>query len=184
MSNPYSPDPSSQNPYGPTQQSGGYDPYQVPQTYPQYNQPASGPSEGYPSYPPSREGYPHYNQSSPSSYGPAASTPQNIIVNVHQGQQQYQMQPVMVAVAPPTNGKATAALVLGLLSLLFWVLTGIPAVILGHMALNEIKASNGTQGGSGSAITGLIFGYLAVGGLAICIFCYALGGLAALTAPQ
>lgn len=183
MSNPYSPDPVSQNPYDPTKQSGGYDPYQVPQTYPQYNQPTPGASSSYPSYQQSQEGYPQYNQSMSGSYAPPG-TPQNIIVNVHQAQQQYQMQPVMVAVSPPTNGKATAALVLGLLSLLFWFLTGIPAVILGHMALNEIKASNGTQGGTGAAITGLIFGYLAAAGLAICVFCYLLGGLAALTTPQ
>jgi hypothetical protein len=184
MSNPYPPDPSGQNPYGPTRQSGGYDPYQLPQTYPQYNQPAPGSSGSYTPYPPPQESYPQYSQPMSGAYGTPSGAPPNIIVNVHQAQQQQQMQmqPVMVAVSQPTNGKATAALILGIISWLGGnILTGIPAIILGHMALNEINNSNGIQGGKGSAITGLILGYIASGGIAVCLFCYVLGGLAALS---
>lgn len=156
MSNPYPPDPSGS--------SSSYDPYSQPgETYPQYNQ--SG--DPYSQY--SQPQNPYSQPNPPAPYAPPLVQP-------------VYLQPVMIA--QPTNGKATAALVLGLLSLLFWVLTGIPAVILGHMALNEINASNGTQGGKGSAITGLILGYVAVGILAICIFCYLLGGLASLSSPS
>lgn len=160
MSNPYPPDP-----YG---SSSSYDPYSQPaETYPQYSQ--SG--DPYSQYSQSQNPYSQPNPSAP--YAPPPVQP--VVQPVY-------MQPVIVA--QPTNGKATAALVLGLLSLLFWVLTGIPAVILGHMALNEINASNGTQGGRGSAIAGLVLGYVAVGILAICIFCYLLGGLASLGASR
>ena len=150
MGNPYPPDPSNAS----------YDPYhQQAETYPQYNQ--SG--DPYSQYSQTEGAYAQYNP--PPNYTPSVPPAQPVY-----------LQPVIVA--QQTNGKATAAMVLGLLSLLLWFFTGIPAVILGHMALNEIRASNGTQGGSGQAITGLILGYLAVAGLAICIFCYLLGGVA------
>ena len=75
--------------------------------------------------------------------------------------------PVVGAPAPapgaavPTAGKATASLVLGLLSLVF-CLAGIPAIILGHMALSEIKKSAGRLKGDGMALAGLIMGYLSI----------------------
>ena len=61
----------------------------------------------------------------------------------------------------PTAGKATASLVLGLLSLII-CLAGIPAIILGHMALSEIKKSAGRLKGDGMALAGLIMGYLSM----------------------
>lgn len=76
-------------------------------------------------------------------------------------------------VAPPTNGLATAALVLGLVSLAFCV-TGIPAVICGHMARGQIRASNGTQGGDGMALAGLILGYVVTGIYVVFIVFYGL----------
>ncbi len=155
MSNPYPPDS-----YG----SSSYDPYRQPaETYPQYTQ-SSDPYSQYRSSP------------SGNSYDPYP--PQPYTPPVPQISPVY-IQPVIVG--QQSNGKATAALILGLLSIVCWFLTGIPAVILGHMALNEIRASNGTQSGSGSAITGLVFGYLSVGLLALCIFCYLIGGLASYT---
>ena len=182
MSNPYPPDPYSQ--------PSGYDPYQQqptyqqqPPTYQQYNQSVPGTPGSYSPYQQPQSGYQQYSQAGSGAYGPSASQP-NIVVNVQQGLSQYQMQPVIVAVAPPTNGKATAAMIFGLCTFLVWFLAGIPAVILGHMALKEINASNGMQGGKGQAITGLVLGYLAVGGLAICVFCYMLGGLASLGAAH
>jgi type IV pilus assembly protein PilA len=73
-------------------------------------------------------------------------------------------QPTMVPGGPPmpshTSGKAVTSLILGLLSFSF--LTAIPAVVLGHLALSEIKKSAGQIGGHGIAIAGLVLGYLGV----------------------
>ncbi|WOX11839.1 DUF1707 and DUF4190 domain-containing protein [Streptomyces sp. N50] len=66
---------------------------------------------------------------------------------------------------PPTNGKAVGSLVCGLLIVPTLGLTGIPAVILGHTARAEIQRTD--QGGDGLALTGLIFGWLAVTGWAL-----------------
>lgn len=159
----------SSNPYDPYS---SYDPYRPTENYQQ-----SG-SGSYSSQP--QETYQQYNPPAPNPYPPTYSQPpvyqQPIIQPI--------VQPVMVAVVPPTNGKATASMILGLCSLAVWFLAGIPAVILGHMALKEINLSNGMQGGKGQAITGLVLGYISVAGLAICVFCYLLGGLAALSSPQ
>lgn len=63
---------------------------------------------------------------------------------------------------PTTSGKAIASLVLGLVSILLCmnILTGIPAIILGILGLNEINRGYGRVGGKGMAITGLITGIL------------------------
>ncbi|MEW1826187.1 DUF1707 and DUF4190 domain-containing protein [Streptomyces sp. NPDC088196] len=66
---------------------------------------------------------------------------------------------------PPTNGKAVGSLVCGLLIVPTLGLTGIPAVILGHTARAEIQRTD--EGGDGLALTGLIFGWLAVTGWAL-----------------
>ena len=58
--------------------------------------------------------------------------------------------------AGPTSGMAIASLVVSLLGI------GIVGVILGHLALNEIKKSNGYMQGRGLAIAGLIIGYLQI----------------------
>jgi len=59
-----------------------------------------------------------------------------------------------------TDGKATASLVLGILSILcFGIFTGIPAIILGHISRGNIKRSMGRLTGGGMAMTGLILGY-------------------------
>jgi hypothetical protein len=57
-----------------------------------------------------------------------------------------------------TSGKATAALVLGLLSFCFGILAALPAVILGIVALVEISRGRGRLGGKGAAIAGMILG--------------------------
>ena len=61
---------------------------------------------------------------------------------------------------PRTNGLAVTSMILGLL----WVcwLGSILAVIFGHVALSQIKKSNGTQQGKGFAVAGLVLGYLGV----------------------
>ena len=61
-----------------------------------------------------------------------------------------------------TDGKATASLVLGLLSLVCGLLAGIPAIILGHISLSNIKKSGGRLKGEGIALAGLIMGYISV----------------------
>ncbi len=66
---------------------------------------------------------------------------------------------------PPTNGKAVGSLVCGLLIVPTLGLTGIPAVILGHTARAEIQRTE--EGGDGLALTGLVFGWLAVAGWAL-----------------
>lgn len=63
----------------------------------------------------------------------------------------------------PTEQKAVLSMVLGILSVtIFGFLTGIPAVILGHMSRGAIKRSNGQLKGDGMALTGLITGYISI----------------------
>jgi hypothetical protein len=59
-----------------------------------------------------------------------------------------------------TSGKASAALLLGLLGFCLGPLTGIPAIILGLMSLSEIGRSRGRLGGKGMAIAGLLLAVL------------------------
>lgn len=67
------------------------------------------------------------------------------------------------SVSAETNGAATASLVCGIFGLLgFGLLTGIPAVICGHVALSRIRASRGTIQGHGLAVAGLVCGYISV----------------------
>ena len=69
---------------------------------------------------------------------------------------------------PPTrttSGAAIASLILGILGFCGG-LTSLPAVICGHLGLARIKRSNGTMGGGGMAVAGLILGYLALAGTA------------------
>ena len=64
-----------------------------------------------------------------------------------------------------TNGLAVGSLVAGLLWF-FWV-GSVAAVVFGHVALNQIKASEGRETGSGMAIAGLVLGYLQILGLIV-----------------
>ena len=59
------------------------------------------------------------------------------------------------------SGKATASLVCGVLFFL-WPFTALAAVILGHVALSEIKKSAGRLAGQGMAIAGLVLGYIGI----------------------
>lgn len=60
---------------------------------------------------------------------------------------------------PKTSGVAIAILVCGVLGFLTGPITGIPALITGHIARKKIRNSGGTLAGSGMALTGLILGY-------------------------
>ena len=84
------------------------------------------------------------------------------------GQGQYPTAPFpgpYYAPKPPTDGKATASLVFGIISLIpcILILAGIPAIILGHLSRGEINRSGGRVGGGGMALAGLIMGYISLG---------------------
>ncbi|HLN28659.1 MAG TPA: DUF1559 domain-containing protein [Gemmataceae bacterium] len=59
-----------------------------------------------------------------------------------------------------TSGKAVASLILGLMSLVCSLLTGIPAIILGILGLRDVSQSDGRVKGQGLAIAGIITGGL------------------------
>ena len=71
-----------------------------------------------------------------------------------------------------TNSSATGALVCGIMTPVTWGLTAIPAVILGHKARAEIRRSG--ERGDGQALTGLILGWLAIGGWALFLLVFIL----------
>ena len=63
--------------------------------------------------------------------------------------------------APAQSGKATASLVLGIVSLaMCGFFAGIPAMILGNQAKKEIRASQGRIGGEGLATAGFVTGLI------------------------
>lgn len=75
---------------------------------------------------------------------------------------------------PVTNGLAIASLVCGILSVVFFcvcggLFLGIPAVICGHLSLNQLNTPGNLQQGRGMAIAGLICGYLGIALFAIMI---------------
>ncbi|MEA2450413.1 MAG: hypothetical protein QOG63_2345 [Thermoleophilaceae bacterium] len=67
--------------------------------------------------------------------------------------------------APETNGMAIASLVAGFLWL-GW-LGSFAAVVFGHVALSQINESQGRQTGRGTAIAGLVLGYMGVATLVL-----------------
>ena len=64
----------------------------------------------------------------------------------------------LVVPMPQTSGLALASLICSLIPL--FLITPIVAVVLGHIALSQIKRSSGRLKGSGFAIAGLVLGYL------------------------
>ncbi|MBT7216360.1 MAG: DUF4190 domain-containing protein [Verrucomicrobia bacterium] len=73
---------------------------------------------------------------------------------------------------PVTNGLAIASMICGILSLILFcfcggLFLGIPAVICGHLSLNQLNAPGNSQQGRGMAIAGLICGYLGIAFLII-----------------
>jgi hypothetical protein len=57
-----------------------------------------------------------------------------------------------------TNSLAIAALWCGIGQIVAWVLTGIPAIILGYLALGQIRRTG--EDGRGLAIAGIILGWV------------------------
>lgn len=65
--------------------------------------------------------------------------------------------------AAPTSGMAIASLVCGILALtMCGIVSGIPAVVCGHMALGQIRNSPHPQEGRNLAIVGLVLGYASI----------------------
>jgi len=64
------------------------------------------------------------------------------------------------AFVPQTSSMAIASFVLGLTSFLGMCLTGLPAIVMGALALREIRASHGRFRGHRLAITGIVTGVL------------------------
>ena len=132
------PQPQSNPQSSPPSQAGGF---QQPSSYPQpaaYQQPGSYSPPGY---------------QQPGSYPPAAYM------------QGVPVQPGAGYSGQRTNSLAVAALVCGIVQFIgFWLLGTIPAIVLGHMARNQIR-QRGEQG-AGLALAGLILGYV---GLALTV---------------
>ncbi len=90
-----------------------------------------------------------------------ASTPASTSawLNVPPAQSQYPPQG-----QSQTDGGAIVSMVLGIASfaLCLSFITGIPAIILGHISWSKIRRSAGRLKGEGMALTGLILGYLSL----------------------
>lgn len=69
--------------------------------------------------------------------------------------------PILAAERPATNVLAIASLILALAWVAF--IGSILAVVFGHVALAQIRASEGREAGRGVAIVGLVVGYIGVG---------------------
>lgn len=65
------------------------------------------------------------------------------------------------AATSKTDPLSIWSLVLGILSWIFSIIAGIPAIICGHLSLKRVKA-NTQLGGKGMAISGLVLGYLSI----------------------
>lgn len=116
--------------------------YEPPPPYFPYPTPNQPPQ--YPPYPPYYS-YPPYYPYAP--YAPQGYAPPNYL------------QPYAPTIAP-TNGLAVASLILSLAGFLTPLgASGLLGLILGHMALTQIKNSNGYQQGHGLALAGVIIGY-------------------------
>lgn len=100
----------------------------------------------YPGYPP-HPGYPPY-----PTYGAApGGTP--YAVGVYPYPQ-----------SKTTNPKAIVSLVLGILGITScYIVSGLPALIVGYLARREIKDSPETQDGNGLAVAGIVLGWISVG---------------------
>src|SRR6185503_4659346 len=69
---------------------------------------------------------------------------------------------------PRNDGKAIVSLICGVLSMTpFWILAGIPAIILGHISRSAIRNSMGRLKGEGMALAGLILGYISVAAIPV-----------------
>jgi hypothetical protein len=84
---------------------------------------------------------------------------------------------------PSQNTNAIVSLVLGILGLTScYILTGLPALILGYKARREIDGSGGRQTGRGLATAGIALGWVSVGlTAAVVVFFVAVFAIGAVT---
>jgi hypothetical protein len=82
-----------------------------------------------------------------------------------------------VSVPQKTNGFSVAALVLGIIWI-YWI-GSVLALIFGYIAKSQIDNSNGTQGGRGMAIAGIVLGWVGVGTLILLVVLLAIGATSA-----
>jgi hypothetical protein len=123
------------------QQSGSPSPSEPTAPYPGA---AGQEAYGDPSYPRAPHGQPTYGYGQPGYPPPGYGYP-----------------------SAPSNGKATASLIVGITTLvLSWCcgvgILGAVAIVLGVRARGEIQASQGRQTGEGMAVAGIVTGVLAV----------------------
>lgn len=69
-----------------------------------------------------------------------------------------------------TDDKAVASFLFGILSFVLSIFTGIPAIVLGHIARANIRKSAGQLKGNGLAAVGLASGYLSLGFFFLMVF--------------
>jgi hypothetical protein len=95
--------------------------------------------------------------------GPGATPPPAFQPLPAQGQLvPFQAQPMVPFTPPvPNNRMAIASLICGLSGPLVWGLSGLPALILGHMARAEIRRTG--ERGAGVALAGLMLGWTWIG---------------------
>jgi hypothetical protein len=70
--------------------------------------------------------------------------------------------PAPAGQAAPQKGLAVTSLVLGILSFLTCFLTGLPAIICGHIARGRAGRDPAQYGGAGMATAGLVLGYISL----------------------
>lgn len=74
--------------------------------------------------------------------------------------QAYQYRQPPFGAQAQTNGMAIAALICGVCQIFFLFFTGVPAIVLGHMARKQIRQTG--EAGDGMALAGMILGYVGV----------------------
>jgi hypothetical protein len=79
--------------------------------------------------------------------------------------------PLPAGSMPTTSSLAIWSLVCACLSLVCGILSAVPAIILGHLALGDIKRTPG-RAGRGMAIAGLVIGYILAIFYLVVIACY------------
>jgi Domain of unknown function (DUF4190)/Domain of unknown function (DUF1707) len=93
------------------------------------------------------------------TYAQLAGVVADLPAGPHMGVMPYQG--YYPAVNTPTSGLAIGSLVCGIAELFTLGFAAIPAVILGHLARNQIKQTG--ERGEGMAVAGLVLGYLGIG---------------------
>ena len=80
---------------------------------------------------------------------------------------------------PSSSGKSTAALVLGILGLVFCpLICSVLAVVFGYQSRREIDASGGRMSGRGNATAGIVLGWIGIAISAIFLILLVIGILA------